>query len=84
MILDKAIYKAKYAKIRLENGINSVAYIYKKAVFDFQGNMFKGNLNSRTAVKLVRDWIDIHTKELESAWDAARNYQEINKIDPLD
>jgi len=46
--------------------------------------MFRGNLNSRTAVKLVRDWIDIHTKELESAWDAARNYQKINKIDPLD
>ena len=59
-------------------------YQGKKAVFDFQGNMFKGNLNSRTAVKLVRDWIDIHTNELEAAWDAARNYQEIKKIDPLD
>jgi hypothetical protein len=46
--------------------------------------MFKGNLNSRTAVKLVRDWIDIHSKELEAAWIAARNYQEIKKIDPLD
>ncbi|MCD4720772.1 MAG: DUF4160 domain-containing protein [Desulfobacula sp.] len=55
-----------------------------KATFDFQGNMLKGNLNSRTAVKLVRSWIDLHTKELEMAWDAARNYQEINKIDPLD
>lgn len=55
-----------------------------KAVFDFQGNMFKGNLNSRTAVKLVRAWIDIHSKELEIAWIEARNYQEIKKIDPLD
>lgn len=58
-------------------------YQGKKAVFDFHGNMFKGNLDSRTAVKLVRDWIDIHSKELETAWGAARNYQEIKKIEPL-
>ncbi len=59
-------------------------YQGKKAVFDFCGNMLKGNLNSRTAVKLVREWIDIHFKELEQAWTAARQYQKIKKIDPLD
>jgi len=59
-------------------------YQGKKAIFDFCGNMLKGNLNSRTAVKLVREWIDIHFKELEQAWTAARQYQEIKKIDPLD
>jgi len=59
-------------------------YQSAKATFDFQGNMLKGSLNSRTAVKLIRSWIDLHTKELETAWDAARNYQAINKIDPLD
>jgi len=55
-----------------------------KAVFDFHGNMLKGNLNSRTAVRLVRSWIDLHVKELEAAWDDAKNYQEIRNIDPLD
>lgn len=59
-------------------------YQGKKAVFDFCGNTLKGNLNSRTAVKLVREWIDIHFVELEQAWTAARQYQEIKKIDPLD
>lgn len=59
-------------------------YQGQKAVFDFRGNMLKGNLNSRTAVKLVREWIDIHFVELEQAWTAARQYQEIKKIDPLD
>lgn len=58
-------------------------YSGKKAVFDFQGNVSKGNLKSRTATKLVRDWIDIHVSELEENWKLARNSQEINKIDPL-
>jgi len=54
------------------------------AVFDFQGNSLKGNLNSRTATKLVREWIDLHFKELEQAWESARESRAINKIDPLD
>ncbi len=54
------------------------------AVFDFRGNIMKGNLNSRTATKLVREWVDLHYKDLENAWEAARNYREIKKIDPLD
>ncbi len=58
-------------------------YQGKKAVFDFQGNMFKGNLNSRTAVKLVREWIDLHFQELNEAWDASKKYEKIKKIDPL-
>jgi hypothetical protein len=34
-------------------------YSGNKAVFDFHGNVIKGNLLSRTATKLVRDWIDL-------------------------
>ncbi|MDY0133170.1 MAG: DUF4160 domain-containing protein [Desulforegulaceae bacterium] len=59
-------------------------YQGNKAVFDFQGNILKGNLNSRTATKLVREWVDINIFELEKAWDAVRNYEKINKIAPLD
>jgi hypothetical protein len=55
-----------------------------KAIFDFQGNMIKGNLNSRTAIKLVREWVDLHLNELEKAWEDARNFREIKKISPLD
>jgi len=68
----------------VEADSDSQAMKGNKAVFDFRGNMLKGNLNSRTAIKLVREWIDIHFKELEQAWAAARQYQEIKKIDPLD
>ena len=58
-------------------------YSGKKAVFDFNGNIIKGNLKSKTATKLVRDWVDIHASELEADWKLARASQEINKIEPL-
>ena len=29
-----------------------------KALFDFNGNIIRGMLVSRTAIKLVREWID--------------------------
>lgn len=58
-------------------------YSGKKAVFDFNGNIIKGNLESITATKLVRDWVDIHVPELEKDWALACASQEINKIEPL-
>jgi len=54
-----------------------------KAVFDLNGNMIKGSLKSRTAIKLVREWIDLHLNELNNDWDLAQSGEDINKIDPL-
>lgn len=59
-------------------------YQGSKAVFDFTGNILKGTLNSRTAIKLVREWIDLHVEELEEDWNLARAGKEIKKIEPLD
>lgn len=59
-------------------------YSGKKAVFDFNGNVIKGNLESKTATKLVRDWVDTHGAELEIDWMLARENQEIKKIEPLE
>ncbi len=58
-------------------------YSGKKAVFDFDGNVIKGNLGSKTATKLVRDWVDMHGPELVIDWKLARENQEIKKIEPL-
>ena len=55
----------------------------KKVVFDFQGNIIKGNLSSITATKLIREWIDLHSIELEEDWKLARASKELNKIKPL-
>jgi hypothetical protein len=56
----------------------------KKAVFGFQGSILKGNLSSRTATKLVREWTDTHSADLEEDWNLAREGKEIKKIEPLD
>ncbi|MCK5851379.1 MAG: DUF4160 domain-containing protein [Kiritimatiellae bacterium] len=55
-----------------------------KAVFDLSGNITRGDLKSRTAIKLVREWIDLHTSELQEDWTLAQAGQEIKKIAPLD
>lgn len=56
----------------------------KKALFDFRGNIIQGDLRSKTATRLVRDWIDIRRNELEEDWNLARNNLPLKDIAPLD
>ena len=55
-----------------------------KALFDFQGNVLRGRLRSRTARRLVREWLDLHAQELAEDWSLARAGLDLQKIDPLD
>jgi hypothetical protein len=55
-----------------------------KAVFDFNGNILKGSLASRTATKLVREWIDLRLDDLKKDWELARAGKEVKKIAPLE
>ena len=55
-----------------------------KAVFDFDGNLLQGDLGSKTARKLIRDWIDLHRNELIEDWERARQDETLRKIAPLD
>ena len=61
-----------------------VEYQGHKAVFDLKGDMTRGDLDSRTATKLVREWIDLHVDELRADWELAQAGQEVRKIAPLD
>ena len=54
------------------------------AVIDFRGNILVGDLGSRTALKLVREWIDLHQAELTEDWEIARAGRQIKKIAPLE
>ena len=56
----------------------------KKATIDFRGNILIGDLGSRTALKLVREWIDLHQAELVEDWELARAGKQIKKIAPLE
>ena len=59
-------------------------YQGNKAVFDLNGNMTQGDLKSKTARKLVREWVDLHNEEIARNWDLAMNDRQLNKIAPLD
>jgi hypothetical protein len=59
-------------------------YQGSKAVFDLDGNITKGDLGSRTAIRLVREWIDMHSNELREDWELSQAGKEVKKIAPLD
>jgi len=59
-------------------------YQGRKALFDFQGNIMRGDLSSRTATRLVREWIDLHQAELAEDWQLAKTGNQVNKIPPLE
>lgn len=58
-------------------------YQRNRAVLDFRGNIIKGDLRSGTALRLVREWIDLHAAELEHNWDLARAGRDLQEIEPL-
>ena len=58
-------------------------YHGEKALFDFSGNILRGGITSRAAIRLVRDWIDAHVAELEDDWSLARAGNDLRRIDPL-
>lgn len=55
----------------------------EKAVFDFRGNMLRGDISSRTAVRLIREWIDLHQAELEVNWAEMQAGRAFQRIEPL-
>ena len=59
-------------------------YQGNKAVFDLKGNITRGDLQSRTATRLVREWIDLRSSELQEDWELAQAGKELRKISPLD
>jgi hypothetical protein len=61
-----------------------VEYEGHRALVDFDGNVLRGAVGSRTALRLVRQWLDLHVRELIEDWELARSGREIKKIDPLD
>ena len=58
-------------------------YQGEKAVFDFRGNILAGDISSRTSVKLIREWIDLHDAELAENWEDLQNGRGFRKIAPL-
>ena len=59
-------------------------YQGRKVLLDFRGNILRGEFGSRTALRLMREWIDLHAAVLQEDWELARQGRDIRKIAPLD
>ena len=55
----------------------------EKVLLDFRGKIVRGGIASKTALRLVREWIDLHAEELEMNWELARTGIGLNPIAPL-
>lgn len=59
-------------------------YQGQKGIIDFRGNIMKGDISSKAALRLVREWIDLHVDELSRDWELASKGKEVKKIAPLE
>ena len=51
--------------------------------FNFDGNMLQGNIQSATALRLIKEWAILRKTELEENWKNISEKTSINKIEPL-
>lgn len=59
-------------------------YQGKKAKIDFLGNVLMGDLHSKTALRLIRDWLISRQGALEEDWELARQGKPLEKVAPLE
>ena len=52
--------------------------------FDFNGELLVGAIDSRTALRLIREWAALHRGELEENWRLAKLRQPLRQIAPLE
>lgn len=52
--------------------------------FDFSGKMTVGNIQSKTALQLIRHWAGLHHAELEANWANMKVGKPLDKIPPLE
>ncbi|MBN1847352.1 MAG: DUF4160 domain-containing protein [Deltaproteobacteria bacterium] len=61
-----------------------VEYQGSKALIDFQGNILKGVLKSRTAGNSSGIGLDLRNDEINGDWELSRKGEEIKKLSPLE
>jgi hypothetical protein len=52
--------------------------------FDFEGEMLVGAIDSRTALRLIREWAALRRGELEENWRLAKIRHPLRHIAPLE
>ena len=52
--------------------------------FDLEGGMVVGNIRSRTALRLIREWAGLRRTEIEANWASMKQGRPFERIAPLD
>jgi hypothetical protein len=58
-------------------------YQGERASFDFDGNLIAGEMRSRVALRLIREWAGLHHPELDEDWRRSQEGLPLNYIEPL-
>lgn len=56
----------------------------REGKFDFDGNQTVGNITSKNALDLIRQWAVLNREALESNWSKIKAGQPLDRIPPLD
>jgi hypothetical protein len=59
-------------------------YQGQQGKFGFDGEMTVGNIQSKTALRLIREWAGLHREALENNWENLRAGRPIDRIPPLE
>ena len=59
-------------------------YQGQQAKFDFSGKMIAGDMKSKTARRLIKQWASAHRAELEGNWGKMKKGRTLEKIAPLE
>ena len=51
--------------------------------FDMMGEMIVGGIQSRTALRLIREWAQLHERELQRNWELVKSSRPLEHIEPL-
>jgi Domain of unknown function (DUF4160) len=52
--------------------------------FDFDGGLIVGNIRSRTALRLIKEWALLHQAELNANWEHMKAGEALEHIAPLE
>ena len=70
----------------LEHGVPHfhAEYQGQQATFMFNGEILAGNISSRTALRLVKEWSLANRAQLDANWVKARTGESLERIAPLE
>ena len=59
-------------------------YQGQQATFTFDGEILAGVIRSRTALRLIKEWAQLHRDQLEANWRRMRSGEPFERIHPLE